>query len=148
MEVKGQAKHMSTAPAKNNPIPIQIGDTVVRLPTGIKATISTSDGLRINVVPTRTTRRTQARRPKASVSSIQAQLQRVESIVQGAGRMGAQLDLIRRSLGIEVHSRDYWTLQYRLRCLCKSGRLVQIGSKGQGCTYHLGLSATGEEGPA
>lgn len=136
---------MSTARA-NTSVPITIGETTVRIPAGIKATISTSDGLRINVVPTRT-RRPQARRPKASVSSIQAQLQRVESIVQGAGRMGASLNLISRSLGIEYGSRDYWTLQFRVRTLVKSGRLVQIGSKGQGCTYHLGLSASaGEEG--
>ena len=136
---------MSTARANTTSVPITIGETTVRIPQGVRATISTSDGLRIAVVPTKTRTRTQPKRPKASVSSIQAQLQRVESIVAGAGRMGATLALISRSLGIEYGSRDYWTLQYRLRCLLKEGRLVQIGSKGQGCTYHLGLSATAEE---
>lgn len=141
---KGQASTMSTARA-NTSIPITIGDTTVRIPHGVRATISTSDGLRINVVPTRTRTR-QHHRPKASVSSMAAQLQRVESIVRNAGKMGATLNLICKTLQISYGSRDYWVVQYRIRQLLKSGRLVQLGSKGQAAAYHLSLTAAGEEG--
>lgn len=134
---------MSTARTAQAPIPIQIGDTTVRIPQGVRATISTSDGIRIAVVPTRTSTR-QHHRPKASVPSMQAQLQRVESIVRNAGKMGATLSLICKSLGIEVGSRDYWIAQYRIRQLLKEGRLVQLGQRGQGVVYHLSLQA--EEG--
>lgn len=117
---------------------IIVNSTPIQLPPDRVTVVTTRDGTRIRVEPAPASASDPPPRLKRSHREVAEEVDQLLRLIRSSGRMGASMDLIRRTLGVALYSREYHRLNQRLHRLVKAGKLVATGARAHQ-TYHPAL---------